>query len=200
MFIFSHQIHLSWTKLSASPSIFPQNSSYKCNSKSSCTSCIEVSWQVTVMLHSDNKELYLWTINHKCYRAHFEGQDIRGGRWKERAHSEDSWQRCQVRTFGFSNARRVGRPLEANTGWLKHPLGSPLFRCALPGGFHTSFHTHSRTQSSCGSGITNHLHVGKKHLSHEQISSSLLIPNFPKSFSYIASTLFLSISSSSKGH
>lgn len=161
MFISSHQIYPLWHKLHALPSIFPQNSSHKCNSKSSCMNCIKVSWQVTITLDSDKKELYLWTIRHKCYIVNFEDQGMRGGRGRERPHTEDSWQRCRVRTFGFSNVRRVGRPLEANTGWLKNPLGSPRFRCVLPGGFHTNF-AHSRTQSSYGSGITNHLHVGKK--------------------------------------
>lgn len=149
-------------------------------------SCFKVTWQITVTLDSDKKKL-LWPIKHKCYRADFEAQGIRGGRGKERQHAKDSWQWCQMRMFGFWNVRRVGRPLEANVCWLKHPLGCPQFRCALTGCFHTRY-AHSRTQQSCGWENTNHLHVGKKDLGHEQISFSQFL-TFPRAAPTLLATV-----------
>lgn len=111
--------------------ICPQNS----NNKSFCMSRTEVTWQGTIMLSSKKEELYLWATKHKCYTANFEGQGMMGRPESERPRAEGSWQRWQVHSFGLSKVRRVGRPLEANTGWLKHFLGSPGFSYALPDKF-----------------------------------------------------------------
>lgn len=41
-----------------------------------------LSWQGTIKLSSSKKELYLWTTNHKCYTANFDGQGWTG--WPDR--------------------------------------------------------------------------------------------------------------------